>query len=163
MRVSAAEQPGRSRTPLMTDITKADLCNCFAIRKAARHVTQLYDRHLAPVGLTVSQFSILVRLHRLGPRTINELAAHMAMDRTTMGRSVRPLEREGLVTISADERDGRRRALAITESGRERMRAGRAGWAAAQARFEASFGADKALALRETLAALTACDLDHAV
>jgi hypothetical protein len=51
-----------------------DLCNCLALRQAARHVTQLYDRCLVPGGLRTTQFSILAKLKRLGPMTINALA-----------------------------------------------------------------------------------------
>jgi DNA-binding MarR family transcriptional regulator len=142
----------------MSTITKPDLCNALAIRKAARHVTQLYDRHLAAAGVTVTQFSILARLRHLGPRTINELAADMAMDRTTMGRNVRPLERDGLVQIEKDPRDARRRALSITETGRERLRLAAKGWFEAQARFDAAYGAERARELRETLAGLIALD-----
>ena len=68
-------------------------CNCFAVRSAARHVTQLYDQLLAPVGLRVTQFSILARLRSRGPLTINALAEDMVMDRTTLGRNIQPLER----------------------------------------------------------------------
>ena len=57
-------------------------CNCFALRSAARHVTQLYDQFLAPSGLRATQFSILAKLRRLGPLTINELAKNMVTDRT---------------------------------------------------------------------------------
>ncbi|MDB5512448.1 MAG: MarR family transcriptional regulator [Enterovirga sp.] len=135
-----------------------DHCNALAIRKAARHVTQLYDRHLASVGLKVTQYSVLMRLRHLGPRTINELAAELQMDRTTMGRTIRPLERDGLVSVTADPSDGRRRALALTAAGLERLRAARAGWRAAQDQFEAAYGAEEALRLRETLAGLNACD-----
>ena len=53
------------------------VCNCLAVRQAARHVTQLYDRHLAHVGLRATQYSILARLSRLGPLSINELASAM--------------------------------------------------------------------------------------
>ena len=52
---------------------KPEDCNCFVVRSAARHVTQLYDQFLAPVGLHVTQFSILVKLKRLDPATINAL------------------------------------------------------------------------------------------
>ena len=62
-------------------------CNCLAARQAARHITQLYDQFLMPVGLRTTQFSILARLERLGPLTINALAAELVMDRTTMGRT----------------------------------------------------------------------------
>ena len=57
-------------------------CNCFAMRSAARHVTQFYDHQLAPIGLRTTQFSILAKLKRLGPLTINGLAKAMLMDRT---------------------------------------------------------------------------------
>ncbi|NNM71568.1 MarR family winged helix-turn-helix transcriptional regulator [Enterovirga aerilata] len=146
----------------MSSITKPDLCNALAIRKAARHITALYDRHLAESGLKVTQFSVLARLRHLGPRTINELAADMAMDRTTMGRNIRPLEREGLVRIATDPRDARRRALSITEAGRDRLRLAGKGWAAAQARFDEAYGAERATALRETLAGVIALDFDGA-
>lgn len=138
----------------------ADLCNCLAIRKAARHITQLYDRALAPSGLRTTQFSILSRLHRFGPRTINELAADLAMDRTTMGRNVRPLERDGLIVLGVDPDDRRRRALSVTDAGRERIDAARQGWVAAQRRFDEVYGAEPARALRETLAGVMACDFD---
>lgn len=103
----------------------------------------------------MTQFSILARLGRLGPRTINELASDLAMDRTTMGRNVRPLEREGLVSISADPRDGRRRALSVTPAGLERLDAAREGWRRAQSSFEAAYGSEPARALRERLAGVT--------
>src|SRR5579884_2504423 len=65
-----------------------ELCNCLAIRQAARHVSQLYDRYLAPTGLRGTQFSILAKLRRLGPTTINALARDLVMDRTTLGRNI---------------------------------------------------------------------------
>ena len=89
-----------------TELNPED-CNCFVVRSAARHVTQLYDQFLAPVGLHVTQFSILAKLKRLGPMTINALAKEMVMDRTTLGRNVLPLERDGLIKIEASAIDGR--------------------------------------------------------
>src|SRR5262245_26473551 len=80
---------------------KSEDCNCFIVRSAARQVTQLYDQFLAPVGLHVTQFSILAKLKRLGPMTINALAKEMIMDRTTLGRNVLPLERDWLIKIEA--------------------------------------------------------------
>jgi hypothetical protein len=59
-------------------------CNCFAMRSAARHVTQFQDPFLPPVGLRATQFSILVRLKRMGPLTIAGLAHEMVTDRTTL-------------------------------------------------------------------------------
>ena len=86
-------------------------CNCQALRQAARHVSQIYDDHLATVGLKTQQYSILSKLNRLGPQSINEMAKLMVMDRTTLGRAVRPLERDKLLTIEAGD-DAQQRGLA---------------------------------------------------
>src|SRR5206468_64193 len=97
-------------------------CVCLAVRQAARHVTQFYDQFLAPSGLRTTQFSILAMLRRLGPITINALAADLVMDRTTLGRNILPLEREGLITVTKGTSDRRSKELRLTEAGRERLR-----------------------------------------
>lgn len=127
------------------------LCNCLALRQAARQATQLYDRHLAPAGLRTTQFSVLANLRRHGPMTINRLAAQMVMDRTTLGRNVLPLERDGLIAIRQGETDKRRRELELTKAGAERLRRAVKLWANAQAEFESQFGAERAAALRAEL------------
>ncbi len=76
-------------------------CNCLALRQAARHVTQFYDQALAPSGMRATQYSILARLERNGSMTINALAAALVMDRTTLGRNVLPLQRDGVDRCSA--------------------------------------------------------------
>src|SRR5215470_18702715 len=86
-------------TMLSATLSEPEVCNCLAVRSAARHVTQLYDQFLAPIGLRITQFSILAKLKRRGPLTINALADVMAMDRTTLGRNIQPLERDGLIAI----------------------------------------------------------------
>src|ERR1700675_4391727 len=86
-------------------------CNCLAIRQAARHVSQFYDQLFAPVGLRATQFAILSRLRRDGPMTINALAGALVLDRTTLGRNILPLERDGLIEIVASPADRRRREL----------------------------------------------------
>src|ERR1700732_3853608 len=86
-------------------------CTCLAVRKAARHITQFYDQYLAPVGLRTTQFSILAKLKRLGPMTINALAGELVMDRTTLGRNIRPLQREGLLAVAPGQSDRRSKEL----------------------------------------------------
>jgi DNA-binding MarR family transcriptional regulator len=131
-------------------------CNCFAVRSAARHVTQFYDQFLVPSGLRTTQFSILARLKRLGPQTINALAGEMVMDRTTLGRNILPLERDGLVRVEATASDRRAKELHLTKAGEKRLQAARRGWAAAQARFETTFGPQRAAELRRMLGVLRA-------
>ena len=126
------------------------VCNCLALRQAARHVSQIYDRHLASEGLRVMQYSILAKLNRLGPLSINELAKSMVMDRTTLGRAIRPLERDRLLSIGAGD-DGRTRSLRLTPAGEARLKAAAAKWRAAQKEFEAAFGVGDAADLRTVL------------
>jgi DNA-binding MarR family transcriptional regulator len=126
------------------------VCNCFALRQAARHVTQIYDRHLAKEGLRATQYSVLSKLNAREGVSIVELARMMVMDRTTLGRAIRPLEREGLLTIGAGE-DARTRSLRLTSSGEAKVKAAAARWREAQDEFETSFGAEEAAGLRGVL------------
>jgi len=138
-------------------VTTAD-CNCFAVRSAARHVTQLYDQFLAPSGLRGNQFSILAKLDRLGPMTINALAEAMVTDRTTLGRNIKPLQRDGLIGIEASAADRRAKELHLTKAGMKRLDEARKAWSQAQARFEHTFGAKRAASLRDMLRAVVASD-----
>src|SRR5438477_9025545 len=98
-------------------------CNCLAARQAARHVTQFYDQFLAPAGLRTTQFSILAKLKRIGPMTINVLARELVMDRTTLGRNILPLRREDLIAVAAGSSDRRSKELHLTRAGAARLRA----------------------------------------
>ena len=136
-----------------------DDCNCLAARQAARHITQFYDQYLASSGLRTTQFSILAKLRRLGPRTINRLAAEMVMDRTTLGRNILPLERDGLITVEQGSSDRRSKELRVTEAGEARFRAGVKGWVQAQRQFEKVFGAKRTADMRALLHAIAATEL----
>lgn len=126
-------------------------CNCLALRQAARHVTQFYDEFLAPSGIRATQYSILARLQRNGPMTINALAAELVMDRTTLGRNIRPLQRDGLIAVGPGKSDRRSREIRLTAAGLTRLRTARRGWEMAQAKFEGAFGAKRASTLRTLL------------
>jgi DNA-binding MarR family transcriptional regulator len=134
-------------------------CNCLAVRQAARHITQFYDQLLTPSGLRTTQFSILAKLRRLGPMTINALAAEMVMDRTTLGRNILPLERDGLISVEQGSRDRRSKVLRVTEAGEARFRAGMKGWVQAQREFEKAFGAKRTADMRALLHAVAATEL----
>jgi len=135
-------------------------CNCFAVRSAARHVSQFYDQVLAPTGLRTTQFSVLAKLKRNGPLAINRLAENMVMDRTTLGRNILPLERDGLIRIEPDPNDRRAKALHLTKAGEKRLEAARKGWSEAQARFETTVGPKRAADLRSILRAVVSTDFE---
>jgi len=138
-------------------ISDQTACNCLALRQAARHISQIYDSHLASEGLRTTQFSILAKLNRLGPLSINELAKSMVMDRTALGRALRPLERDRLLVIGAGD-DGRTRSLRLTATGETRLKAATLKWRAAQKDFEAAFGAHDAAELRSILQRVISID-----
>jgi DNA-binding MarR family transcriptional regulator len=137
-------------------------CHCLALRQAARRVTQFYDQFLAPTGLRTTQFSILAKLKRMGPMTINALASHLVMDRTTLGRNILPLERDGLITIETRTSDRRSKELHLTKAGAQRLGAARKLWTEAHTRFEAAFGSKRASNLRNELRAVVASGLGTA-
>ncbi|MFD8424740.1 MarR family winged helix-turn-helix transcriptional regulator [Streptomyces sp. NPDC059466] len=139
-------------TPTPTSV--ADQCNNLALRKAARYLGATYDKALAPVGLRSTQFSILQRLSAHGEMTITSLADAIAMDRTTMASNLKPLAREGLVTVEPSATDRRARIAAITPDGLSRLKAALPLWKAVQARFEENFGTDEAARLRASLKAV---------
>jgi DNA-binding MarR family transcriptional regulator len=134
-------------------------CNCLALRQAARHVTQFYDQCLAPAGLRTTQLSILAKLKRLGPLTINALARELVMDRTTLGRTMLPLERDGLISIEDGTLDRRSKELHLTKAGSERLRVAGRLWSKAQTQFEAAFGGERASTLRNELRAVASSNL----
>jgi DNA-binding MarR family transcriptional regulator len=129
--------------------------DCFAIRQAARYVTQLYDRHLGQVGLKTTQFSIMCRLRRRKWMTMKELADSMVMERTTLVRAIQPLQRDGLVFTEASRSNRRVLTVMLTTAGEERLQAARDHWFAAQEEFEQRFGPQRAANLREELFDMT--------
>src|SRR6202171_4573847 len=128
--------------------TPSPECNCLALSQTARHVTQFYDQCLAPAGVRTTQLSILARLKRLGPLTINALARELVMDRTTLGRTMLPLERDGLISIEDGPLDRRSKELHLTKAGAKRLRVARRLWSEAQMQFEEAFGGVRASTLR---------------
>ena len=125
-------------------------CNNLALRQAARHVSQIYDRYMADVGLRGTQYSILSKLDRLGPLPIGRLADTLVIERTALGRAIGPLERDGLIKVGAGP-DKRTRSVALTAAGEAKFKAAQAQWRRAQKEFETAFGAGNAEALRATL------------
>jgi DNA-binding MarR family transcriptional regulator len=128
---------------------------CFgtAIRKASRHLAQLYDTALAPSGLRSTQFTILaeVDMRSKAPPSMAELAQALVMDRSALGHNLRPLERDGFITLQESDTDRRRRHVVLTAKGKAKFREAMRLWQLAQDRFSEVFGAPAAAKLRATL------------
>jgi DNA-binding MarR family transcriptional regulator len=112
--------------------------------------------------LRTTQFSILTRLDESGPMSIHALAGAMVMDRTTLGRNILPLEREGLIAVAQSDKDKRSKELTLTAAGRDRLKRAVDGWLEAQSQFEKAFGAKRASDLRAILHDVAAADLGDA-
>ena len=128
-------------------------CCGTALRKASRRLAQLYDSALAPVGLKATQYAILIEtsLPGDGPLTMQVLAQRLVMDRSTLGHNLRPLERDGLLTVEPAPGDRRSRQVALTRLGRARLRSARRHWEKAQAKVTEILGSRLAGELRATL------------
>lgn len=103
--------------PFAATIEVRDACLCLHVQRAARALARRFDEALRPVGITSGQFSLLNALNRPEPPSIGPVAQLLAMDRTTLTAALKPLERNGFVTISVDPEDRRNRRLRLTAEG----------------------------------------------
>jgi DNA-binding MarR family transcriptional regulator len=113
-------------------------CSCFAVRRAARVITQHYDRHLRPTGMRATQFAMLTLLSLLGPLPLGVLANRLGAERTTVSRNLRLLIAQRLVASGAAE-DRRVQILSLTPKGTRAMRKVLPYWRAAQASITRQF------------------------
>jgi DNA-binding MarR family transcriptional regulator len=134
-------------------LVERNRCNCVALRKASRRLSQFYDSALAPAGLKSTQFAILAEIERREDQapTIRELAEALVMDQSTIGQNLRPLERDRLVSLEEDVTDRRRRHVKLTRKGLSQIASARPLWISAQSRFEDRFGEQAAADLRVVL------------
>jgi DNA-binding MarR family transcriptional regulator len=133
----------------------ADHCACRHVRRAARAVTGLYDRLLAPSGLRATQVTLLVALEKAGPAPFTRLAGVLGMDRTTLTRNLEPLRRDRLLALRPGE-DRRVRLAMITEKGRKTLAAAIPLWQQAQRQITDGLGRGQWSAVQRDLQQLTA-------
>jgi MarR family transcriptional regulator, organic hydroperoxide resistance regulator len=113
------------------DAGRLSPCVCNTLRMVTRVVTQLYDDILRPSGLRVTQFSILASIARLGEANLKQLEDALAIDQTTLTRSLNLLARNGVIE-RASHPDGRIKAMRLTAKGRRALQVARPLWAQAQ-------------------------------
>jgi DNA-binding MarR family transcriptional regulator len=135
------------------DLTR---CSATALRKATRRVTQLYDDMLQPAGLTVTQYGLMTEILRRGANapTVTELASAMVMDRSGLGHTLRPLERDGYLVLIQNKEDGRQRGVVLTAAGRTSHKKATILWEKAQQRFLDVVGRDEKASLQARLLAI---------
>jgi DNA-binding MarR family transcriptional regulator len=126
------------------------ICYCVAVRTAARKTTALYDSLLEPAGVTLAQFSLLRKIRRMGTVSLTRLGLLTELDRSTIGRNVKALEKLRLVRLGPAE-DQREAAVRLTPACQRALLVGAPLWTEAQRRVEAALGATGAAQL-QTLA-----------
>ncbi|HKF35680.1 MAG TPA: MarR family winged helix-turn-helix transcriptional regulator [Ktedonobacteraceae bacterium] len=134
----------------------ATMCVCNNLRRTSRAVTNYYDGLLGQVSdLRMSQVIVLVVLYLAGPHTIHELAEMLALDRTTIGRNLRPLAQMGLLTLTPGS-DQRTRVVTLTAQGQETLLCVVPQWERAQEHMVMGIGQEQVAAFLDQLAIVAA-------
>jgi DNA-binding MarR family transcriptional regulator len=125
-------------------------CACSQLRRTARVASAVYDRFLAPTGLTVTQYAILVNIGRADQIRRTDLANLLGMERTTLTRNLRPLECKKLIKTVAGE-DRRERRIQLTTAGLKRLAESHPLWEDAQRYVIGELGEEGVARLRAAL------------
>jgi len=141
----------RSELPFAVTPQVRDTCLCLHVQRAARALARQFDEAFRPLGLTSGQFSLLMSLNRPVAAGIGEVAALLAMDRTTLTAALKPLERDGLVAVTVDAGDRRSRRLTLTPAGRKLLAKAVPIWKREHAAVDRLLGAGRPDRLRTDL------------
>jgi DNA-binding MarR family transcriptional regulator len=114
-------------------------CACATLRRASRAVTHFYSQAMLDSGLEITQFTLLQVLHRAGPLTQGRLGRVLAMDSTTLSRSLRPLRKNGLVAADRGH-DRRERHWRLTLAGALVLKRSQPFWRKAQSQLRRTLG-----------------------
>jgi DNA-binding MarR family transcriptional regulator len=140
----------RSRSQKNALPSDRERCVCSVLRQATRTVTALYDAELSDVGLTITNYSLLVRIDANDKIGVSALAENLYMDRTTLTRNLNPLLQAGLIVVMTDT-DRRRRLLRVTAEGQAILKRAFKCWRRAQQKFKMRFGDARSTALFDIL------------
>ena len=124
------------------DMAKVENCVCFNLRWVARAVTQFYDSEMRRHGIRPTQGTILLALDSKENWSMAELSDWLGLDRTTLVRNLRPLQRDGLVQAVGGGR-GNRVELAITSKGRKQIEKLTPAWRSAQSAAVKTLGKER--------------------
>ena len=130
------------------------LCTHTSLRRASRQLTQLYDEALAPAGFTSAQALLVAQLHELGGApgghgpSLQALARRLSIQISALTHALRPLLRDGVIEVHADETDRRIKRAVLTPKGMEQTRQMYALWRQTNQRMESLLGDGAAEQLR---------------
>jgi len=117
-------------------------CTCATLRRASRALTQFYEDALRPLGLRSSQLTLLQVLDRAGERTQSELGRILAMDSTTLTRTLAIMTREGLIAKQRGE-DRREWRFQLAPAGKARLEVALPRWEQVQDTLRRKLGKER--------------------
>jgi len=144
-----------TNSPFETTLLVRDSCLCLHVQRAARTLARRFDEALRPLGLPNEQFSLMMSLNRPEPPGMAAVASLLAMDRTTLTAALKPLQRRGLVKVTADRRDRRSRLTTLTAKGRSLLVRAVPVWKRTHLQIEALLDGGDPERLRKNLRALS--------
>lgn len=112
---------------------------CSSVRRASRALTQCYEQALRPLGLRATQFTILQLLSLAGEVSQGQLGEMLAMDSTTLTRTLEIMRREGWVAERRGE-DRRQRWLRLAKAGKTQLDRALPVWEKLQSRLRGQVG-----------------------
>lgn len=121
------------------DMSAMENCVCFNLRWVTRAVTQFYDAEMRRHGIRPTQGSILAALNSKPCWNMAELSDCLGMERTTLVRNLRPLQRDGYVQVDGGGR-GNRVEVTISTRGRELIERMKPAWISAQSAMVKTLG-----------------------
>ncbi len=138
----------------MISPSHASPCHCTTFRQISRKLSARYDAALAPLGINVAQYALMRKLERGGAVSLTQLARHAALDRSTIGRNIRVLERMGLATLGKGAEDEREALAALTPAGADLLKTALPLWQDCQNQIEAQIGTERLAEIKELLSSL---------
>jgi len=150
-----ATHPNQRRKTLRTDASALiETCVGLHSRLAARRITQFLDHDLENAGVSVAQLGLMAQIAVSSDDTLGALAKRTGLEQSTLSRNLRTLEDQGLIEIVTTEKDLRRRAVWLTETGARRLEAAIPVWRRAQAKLSRQLSPDLARRLAKEAEAL---------
>lgn len=134
-------------------------CLCGVLQIAARSVARLYNEEMRATGMEANQYTMLMLLEHFGAMTLGDLGARMSVDKTTISRTIKLMERHRWVVVERGE-DARERIATITKLGLSKAVSARPYWHRAQARMQAALRPGHFESLRAALPDLAVAALN---
>lgn len=134
---------GNDKNSLLNIAAIPSVCVAYNLRRVSRQVTKFYQEKINVSGLQGTQFPLLLAIKLNQPISITELAGILTIDRTTLSRNLKLLEKKGNIFMGAQEQDNRQRTVALTAQGLELFDIALPLWQEAQDDIVSKFGKEK--------------------